>query len=995
MEANKKGENKNIDKLNKLHRNNSFSKEFIEQNDESEKQNEQICQSSRDLNNNLINIKEKILGKTKEISPTIFDEKIKNQPSNKGLSISLITGQKEIKNLSNITNTLNQNEEIKNNINKDDYLQIRQIPKISKEMFEKTKKEIIDYDNLEYIYKDIMKCNWYSINEINYHDNVGCLLPLAALIESKYNNDPSTIEEMGSKYNILKKYVYNYRTIKGDGNCFYQAIIFRYFEIIILNQKVDLLKNIIYDIKKSFNSNEIKSRIRVKYDTILNTNFLKILIIILELLEDKRISDAHYLYVKSININPLFDYGLIIYYRYIFYNYIKQNENKLYLENFPIKIGNLLPSNYETEKGEFLFNKFYYCYLLSMFTDAEKIIIYLTPFVLGINLDIIVFDDKEDETIKNVNFTGKSEYNFNNDKMFVLNVAGHYELLYSKNDNIKYQEIFEKYTYNNLTNLLVDEANSITPLPKTVKNTENNNNLNKSKYNNKANNLISSMDNYNYGNNTLHIISSSPKTKTTYLNKNNSISITANKNNSKSPYNNRNNKTGTTIITLPDNKNDKNNNLQKYSNHNYTYKYSNIQNSNGLQENKNINNIEKDKTNNSNKIVIKPNIKINDYTEQNKNSNNNSNNRYKSQNNIDDENYFGNINEEINTKQNIKQSINIKSMNLTKKMNEIKYNDTNPNIINNQKELSKSINIQNKDFFKFMSVLSEILTSPKKNEENKKEEESKLNAAQCQICSSQYNLKNNNEKISNICYDCLKNEIINQSYPIYRSHILGIISNINYEIAFKNYFNDFIKNELSICNINISIENAIIEYYNKKNEKALSKKENQEILYFFKDIKSKFCIICSNELSSQQFQIPCGCNFCSITHIKEYFHLKNKIKNLTNYVCICSYEYTYHDLYNLGIFFLKNKLYSLKNDTIDILNNILINQCSFCCLSLKSHEGFRIKYEDIEDNTKNNLNLGDFRSLKHYICNSCFMNYNNREKFYCTFCNKNHIFYPE
>ena len=47
-------------------------------------------------------------------------------------------------------------------------------------MFEKTKKEIIDYDNLEYIYKDIMKCNWYSINEINYHDNVGCLLPLAA-----------------------------------------------------------------------------------------------------------------------------------------------------------------------------------------------------------------------------------------------------------------------------------------------------------------------------------------------------------------------------------------------------------------------------------------------------------------------------------------------------------------------------------------------------------------------------------------------------------------------------------------------------------------------------------------------------------------------------------------------------------------------------------------------------------------------------------------------
>ena len=991
MEDNKNGDNKNIDKSNKLQRNNSFSKEFIVLNDESEKQNGQICQSSRDLNNNLINIKEKILGKPKEISPTIFDEKIKKQPSSKGLSISLIAGQKEIKNLSNITNALNQNEEIKNNINKDDYLQIRKIPKISKEMFERTKKEIIEYDNLEYIYKDIMKFKWYSINEINYHDNVGCLLPLAALIESRYNNDPSTIEEMSNKYNILKKYIYNYRTIKGDGNCFYRAIIFRYFEIIILNQKVDLLKNIIYDIKKSFNSNEIKSRIRVKYDTILNTNFLKILIIILDLLEDKRISDAHYLYVKSININPLFDYGLIIYYRYIFYNYIKQNENKLYLENFPIKIGNLLPSNYETEKGEFLFNKFYYCYLLSMFTDAEKIIIYLTPFVLGINLDIIVFDDKEDEIIKNVNFTGKSEYNFNNDKMFVLNVAGHYELLYSKSDNIKYQEIFEKYTYNYLTNLLVDEANSIIPLTKTVKNIKsNNNNLNKSKDNNKVNNLIDSMYNYNYGNNTLHIISSSPKTKTTYIDKNNINSRTADKNTSKSPYNNRNNKTGTNIIILSDNKNDKNNNLQKYSNHNYKYKYSN---SNDIQKNKNINNIDKDKTKNSNKIVIKPNIKINDYKEQNKNSNNN--NRYKTQNNIDDENYFENINEEIDTKQNIKNIINIKSMNLTKKMNEVKYTDTSPNTVNKQKDLSKSINIQNKGIFNFNNVLSKILTSPIKNEENKKEEETKLNVTQCQICSAQYNLKNKNEKISNICHDCLKNEIINQLYPIYLSYIIGIISNIDYELAFKNYFNDFIKNELSICNVNISIENAIKEYYNKENEKALSQQENQEILYFFNNIKSKFCIICLKELSSQQFQIPCGCNFCSIIHIKEYFHLKNKIKNLTNYVCICSYEYTYHDLYNLGLFFLANKLYSLKNDIIDILNNILINQCSFCCLLLESDMKYRIKYEDIEDNTKNNLNLGDFRSLKHYICNSCLMNYNNKEKFFCTLCNKNHIFYPE
>ena len=34
-------------------------------------------------------------------------------------------------------------------------------------------------------------------------------------------------------------------------------------------------------------------------------------------------------------------------------NYIKENEDQLYLQNFPIKIGNSLPSKYETEKESF------------------------------------------------------------------------------------------------------------------------------------------------------------------------------------------------------------------------------------------------------------------------------------------------------------------------------------------------------------------------------------------------------------------------------------------------------------------------------------------------------------------------------------------------------------------------------------------------------------------------------------------------------------------
>ena len=460
-----------FEKPNNIQRMNSFSKEFISIEDNIEKDSDTLSQSSRNQYH-LTQMEEKVLGKSKGSCPTVFDEKIRKQLTSKGLKttiLKVIAGQKDMKNLKNMSNTItiNKNDNNNKNINKDDYLQIRKIPKISNEEYEKIKAQLTYDEKLEEIYYDIMNYRCGGLNEINYHDSVGCLLPVSCLIESSYNNDMLYIEDMNNKYNLFKKYIYNYRPIKGDGNCFYRAVIFRYFEILILNSKIELLKNIINDMKQSFNSNEVRSRNRIKEGTFLNVSLvLKIMIIILDLLEENRISDAHYFYIKSIVICPSFDYGLILYFRYIFYIYIKKNENKLYLESFPIKIGNLLPSKYETEKGEFLFNKFYYCYLLSIFTDAEKIIIYLTPFVLGINLDIIVFDDNEDEIIKNINYSGESEYDFNDDKIFVLNIKGHYELLYTEKDNNKYKSIFNKYINNYLPNILVEENAVINQLNK-------------------------------------------------------------------------------------------------------------------------------------------------------------------------------------------------------------------------------------------------------------------------------------------------------------------------------------------------------------------------------------------------------------------------------------------------------------------------------------------------------------------------------------------------
>ncbi len=42
---------------------------------------------------------------------------------------------------------------------------------------------------------------------------------------------------------------------------------------------------------------------------------------------------------------------MVLYYRYKIYEFIKLNSNKVYTKQFSVKIGNLLPSEYETING--------------------------------------------------------------------------------------------------------------------------------------------------------------------------------------------------------------------------------------------------------------------------------------------------------------------------------------------------------------------------------------------------------------------------------------------------------------------------------------------------------------------------------------------------------------------------------------------------------------------------------------------------------------------
>ena len=394
-----------------------------------------LAQTYQNINSDQFH--QNVLGNEYEESATALENKIKFL--NKSGKFGFLSGK----------NIDKYRESLKNLVvlpsKKEEYLQLRKLPIITLSDFENLKNSIIDEENLKKLLNTLnnVNCNFKSFQS----ESVGCILPLTYLIESKFSMNKEKIKEINDKYNSLKPFVCNYRTINGDGNCFYRAVMFRYLEILILKEKIDDLRNVINDVVNSFNSEELKKRRIINNSDVKPELTFKILILIESLLNNKQKEKAHEILVKSFSTCRKFDYAIILYFRYILYDYIKKNENKVYSKSFPIKIGNLLPSQYETNEGQFLFDSFYEYYLLKFYTFAEKIIIYLTPLVLGIELNIIIFEDNDDEIVKKFKWEGNSDLDVNDVISLVIS-KNHYEIIYNLKDNEQYKNIFVNYENN-------------------------------------------------------------------------------------------------------------------------------------------------------------------------------------------------------------------------------------------------------------------------------------------------------------------------------------------------------------------------------------------------------------------------------------------------------------------------------------------------------------------------------------------------------------------
>ena len=379
-------------------------------------------------------INKNILEKLNEKEPeeTIIDNYLKKSLKKINLNFSI----KDINFYQNYQNEI-QNSILTIKDIKPEYLKIRQINNVEKEYFEETIVNLFQekYDELEnYILNLKLTINVNSIAQA-----VGPFTNLDYLLEESYSFDSQYKNEILEKKKILEKILF-YRKIRGDGNCFYRCIIFQLFEFIILNNKIDLLRGIINEIYQCF-ENKISSNIlNDKRNKINSKLILRILIIIYLNLRDNNIEKAYKIFCFSINSCKSFDLGIIWYYRFTLYNYILRNQNKSFSPEFDVFIGNLLPEQFE-KNGRFLYDNFFDDYLLKLYTDAEKIVIYLTPYIFGVKLNIFMFDGN---SIQQFNYEGKSNLDVNLE-INIINKKAHYELLYSKQYYEEYKNYFDFY----------------------------------------------------------------------------------------------------------------------------------------------------------------------------------------------------------------------------------------------------------------------------------------------------------------------------------------------------------------------------------------------------------------------------------------------------------------------------------------------------------------------------------------------------------------------
>jgi hypothetical protein len=321
--------------------------------------------------------------------------------------------------------------------------------------------------------------------------------------------------------------------------------------------------------------------------------------------------------------------------------------------------------------------------------------------------------------------------------------------------------------------------------------------------------------------------------------------------------------------------------------------------------------------------------------------------------------------------------------------------------------------------------ISEIFTNEPKitslTLENGKEKKKVLVIGfECEKCHKPDGIRQKKDKIFGICKECAKKEILENFCNKYLEYIKECLLHDYDNNMLLSKFNDILKSEVVINRKSITIENSIVQlskYKNvitKKNQDGEPNAENANTEIFinlykniFDEVKKSICLVCCHRMENKtdkQVIIPCGCQFCSETHLEYYFREKKSIiknKEYKEFMCYCTHKYSLKDMYDLGIFFSKfdNKaINKLKKNVMEYFNCILMKQCCACENKDIIFNKIRYKDKDKDENSQNEEKeeiLSGYKELKHFFCKVCTEKIKEKEKFLCKICDKEHIFYPK
>ena len=347
----------------------------------------------------------------------------------------------------------------------------------------------LNLHSIKKLITDINNCNFEQFYK-NYYPmqnmyNIGAVCSLNSLVESTYYAQAISEETKIFDLNELSPYIYKFRNILGDGNCFYRGLIFSILENIILTNNIMQMKEllILYHEKINKNNKLIKEKEYLKIIEQMNISIVPEIMYILINQMECNVKKAYIGLLKVFLFCKDFDFSIIFFTRYLIYEYISANEDKIYSTKYQVEIGCLLPDDYQIDKGdknEYYFENFYSLELMCPNTFAEKIVLYIAPYVFNINMNVLMYDfgiNGEKSVIQEKQFINENISNLQI-QVNLLFRKSHYDIYYKLN-------FYEDYKEN--LNILINKGEDINNFDKEHKD-DNNNNIEKSQKDMKENN---------------------------------------------------------------------------------------------------------------------------------------------------------------------------------------------------------------------------------------------------------------------------------------------------------------------------------------------------------------------------------------------------------------------------------------------------------------------------------------------------------------------------